>query len=118
MNRAVMLLLVAWLAGCASSPVPLPERQIKLTAAPDRVLKAGLSVLVERGFVIQLADADLGRIDAVRASRPGYAVRLETQATTAGTQLTLSGRQGRQAIAPQRFDRLLEDITQRLEVGP
>lgn len=117
MSRAV-LLLMALLTGCVSSPTPLPERQFDVAAPRTSVLSAGLEVLVERGFVIQLADAGLGRIDAVRASRPGYRVRLGAEETEAGTRLTLSGSLGRQAIAAQRFDRLLAEIAERLEVGP
>lgn len=111
-------LLLLILAGCATSPSPLPERQIEVTAASDRALAAGLDVLVERGFVVLLADADLGRIDAVLASRPGYEVRYAATPTASGTRLSLSGRQGSRAIEPQRFDTLLAEIEARLEAGP
>ncbi|SHF38111.1 hypothetical protein SAMN02745148_02495 [Modicisalibacter ilicicola DSM 19980] len=113
-NVRVMLLMV-WLAGCASTPAAPPERQVEVDAGSEHVLRTGLDVLVERGFVIRFADAQLGRIDAVFASRPGYEVRLATSAIPAGTRLALSGRQGGQAIEPYRFDPLLVEITSRLE---
>lgn len=119
MNRIAMgLLLVALLAGCATSQTPLPERQVVVSASSDRALATGLEVLVERGFVIRLADRELGRIDAVLAQRPGYVVRLETQAAPGGARISLSGRQGGRAIEPYRFDVLLVEITSRLEGGP
>ena len=111
----LMTLLTVLLTACASTPSTLSERQIELQASSQRVLSTGLEVLVERGFVIRFADAELGRIDAVYASRPGYEVRLSTSTIPTGTRLALSGRQGGQAIEPYRFDPLLVEITSRLE---
>lgn len=117
MSRVAVLLLLATLVGCATTTAPPPERQIEVTATSDRALAAGLDVLVERGFVIQLADPELGRVDAVLASRPGYEVRYETRTTPGGTQISLSGRQGHRPIEPHRFDTLLVEIAARLEAG-
>ena len=114
--RVVMLMVL--LAGCATTSARLPERQITVEASGEQVLQAGLEVLVERGFVIRFADAELGRIDASFAARPGYEVRLSTDSISTGTRLALSGRQGGQAIEPYRFDPLLVEITSRLERDP
>lgn len=111
---ALLALMAALLMGCAGAPRTLPERQVTLEASSEQVLNAGLDVLVERGFVIRFADAQLGRINAVFADRPGYEVRLTTSEIPAGTRLTLSGQQGGRAIEPPRFDSLLAEITSRL----
>ncbi|WP_163648176.1 hypothetical protein [Modicisalibacter sp. 'Wilcox'] len=107
--------LMGLLAGCASLASPPPTRAVQVAAAPDAALSAGVAVLAERGFVIQMADAALGRVDAVLASRHGYALTLETQAADGGTRLVLSGRQGGQPVDPARFDDLLAAIRARLE---
>ncbi|WP_227367419.1 hypothetical protein [Halomonas sp. M20] len=114
---ALLILMTALLTGCASAQRTLPERQITLEATSEQVLNAGLDALVERGFVIRFANTALGRINAVFAGRPGYEVRLTTNAIPTGTRLTLSGHQGGRAMEPQRFDSLLAAITSRLESG-
>lgn len=115
MKRIVLMVALCMLAGCATTSAPPPERQIEVSAASDRALAVGLDVLVERGFVIRLADTDLGRINAVRASRPGYEVQYETRKTASGTQIVFSGRHGASPIEPYRFDVLLAEIAARLE---
>ncbi|HET8791139.1 MAG TPA: hypothetical protein VFM75_08000 [Modicisalibacter sp.] len=120
---ALCLVTVALLAGCVTSPPPLPERAIIVASPVDEALETGIEVLVERGFVIRLADAELGRVDAVRAARPGYVVRLEASAakqagTESGTRLALSGRRGGSYIEPWRFDTLLAEIAARIEGRP
>lgn len=115
MRRVTVFLLIMLLAGCVSTPVVRQPRVIEVDHASDEVLAASLDVLVERGFVIRLADPELGRIDAVLAARPGYEVRVETSEAGDGTRLALSGRRGRRNIEPYRFDILLVEITSRLE---
>ena len=112
-----MLILLLALTACAAAPTSLPERQIRVDATRTRALDAGLDALVERGFVIRLADVELGRIDAVRAARPGYEVHYEVRETASGTWIALSGRHGASAIEPYRFDPLLAEIAAHLEEG-
>lgn len=115
MKRLLALLTLVTLAGCAVAPQPLPEHRIEVAATPRQALDAGLHALVARGFVIRLADADLGRLDAVLASRPGYVVRYEVDDVAGGTRVSVSGRHGGRAIDPQRFAPLLAEVTARLE---
>lgn len=126
MSRAIVafwLMALLLLAGCATTSQPLPERAMVVAGPVDEVLETGIEVLVERGFVIRLADAELGRVDAVRAARPGYLVRLEVSDVKAagaesGTRLALSGRRGGRSIDPVRFDTLLAEIAARIEERP
>lgn len=123
MSRAIVALWMTMgllLAGCATSVPAPPERAIVVASPVDEALETGIAVLVERGFVIRLADAKLGRVDAVRAARPGYVVRLEASAVKqaeaeSGTRLALSGRRGGSYIEPWRFDTLLAEIAARIE---
>lgn len=111
----VLLLLGLALTACATTSMPLPDRQVRVEASTERALEVGLDVLVERGFVIRLADVGLGRIDAVRAARPGYVVHYKVREATTGAWVALSGRRGNDAIEPHRFDPLLTEIATRLE---
>ena len=115
---SIALLVMLALSACATAPTPLPDRQVRVEASPERALEAGLSVLVERGFVIRLADVGLGRVDAVRAARPGYTIHYRVREETTGTWIVLSGRHGTGAIEPGRFDPLLAEIAARLESAP
>ncbi|SDL43082.1 hypothetical protein SAMN05661010_01693 [Modicisalibacter muralis] len=112
---ALWLSALLLLAGCATSVPAPPERAVVVAGPVDEVLETGVEVLIERGFVIRLADAELGRVDAVRAARPGYVVRLEASAAASGTRLALSGRRGGSYIDPWRFDTLLAEIAARVE---
>ena len=124
MSRAFVafwLTALLLLAGCATTSQPLPERAMVVAGPVDEVLETGIEVLIERGFVIRLADAELGRVDAVRAARPGYLVRLEVsdeKAAGSGTRLALSGRRGGRSIDPVRFDTLLAEIAARIQGRP
>lgn len=111
----VVLLLQLALASCVTTPTERQTREIEVDNLPSEVLATSLEVLIERGFVIRLADPDLGRVDVVMAARPGYELRVEANAVGNGTRLALSGRQGRRNIEPYRFDILLIEITSRLE---
>ncbi|MCG7601395.1 hypothetical protein MHM84_16615 [Halomonas sp. McH1-25] len=117
MKRLSIVLLSLALTACAATPTPLPDRQLRVEASPERALEVGLDALVERGFVIRLADVELGRIDAVRAARPGYVVHYKVREEATGTWIVLSGRRGTGAIEPSRFDPLLDDIAARLEAA-
>lgn len=128
-NLLLAGLLVAMIAlsGCAVSQ-PAQPRSIAVQASADETLKATLSMLAERGFVIRHGDGDLGQIDAVLASRSGYEVH--AQITTGGerpaglvmqngdTYLTLSGRRGGQPLDALSLDPLFIDVQNRLGLLP
>lgn len=126
MSRTIVALwmtAVLLLTGCATSMPAPPERAVVIAGPVDEVLETGITVLVERGFVIRLADAELGRVDAVRAARPGYVVYLQASAVKqaeaeSGTRLALSGQRGGSYIEPWRFDTLLAEIAARIESRP
>ncbi|WP_129140422.1 hypothetical protein [Modicisalibacter coralii] len=108
------LALTLLLGGCASV-APTPEtRSLVVPAEMRPALEAGIAVLVDHGFVIRLADAELGRVDAVLAARSGYVLTLEARSAARGTWLALSGRQSGRGIEPQRFATLLDEIRARL----
>ncbi|MHB0776133.1 hypothetical protein [Halomonas sp. WWR20] len=115
-----LLLLAALMAlsGCAFSPTQPETRSIAVAAERDQALRAGLEMLVERGFVIRHADADLGRVDAILASRPAYEVRYDVEAENGSTRIALSGRRGGQPLAPITLDPLLNDVSARLGLAP
>ncbi|OLO05154.1 hypothetical protein [Salinicola socius] len=115
------------LSACAVSPQAQP-RSISVQATAQETLKATLSMLAERGFVIRHGDGNLGQIDAVLASRSGYEVH--AQVTSGGerpaglvmqngdTYLTLSGRRGGQPLEAVELDPLFIDVQNRLGLLP
>ncbi len=115
MSRLLIVCLLLALTACAATSTSPPERELRVEASPERALAVGLDVMVERGFVIRMADTGLGRIDAVRAARPGYVVHYEVRETQSGTWIVVSGRRGTGIIEPHRFDPLLAEIAARLE---
>lgn len=115
------------LTACAVSPQPQP-RSIAVQATAEETLKATLTMLAERGFVIRHGDGDLGQLDAVLASRSGY--EIHAQITSGGerppglvmqngdTYLTLSGRRGGQPLDALALDPLFIDVQNRLGLLP
>lgn len=115
------------LTACAVSPQPQP-RSIAVQATAEETLKATLTMLAERGFVIRHGDGDLGQLDAVLASRSGY--EIHAQITSGGerppglvmqngdTYLTLSGRRGGQPLDALELDPLFIDVQNRLGLLP
>lgn len=110
----LLLVLAATVTGCAMTRVAPSERLVVVDATPRQTLTSAINELVERGFVIRLANAELGRVDAVLASRSGYVLTLETREAAAGTRLSIHGRQGGQPLDPARFDPLVAAIQARL----
>lgn len=110
----LLLMLAASVTGCATSRVAPSERLAVMDATPRRTLASAIDELVARGFVIRLANAELGRVDAVLATRSGYVLTLVASPAAAGTRLAIQGRQGGQPLDPARFDPLLAAIQARL----
>jgi len=114
--RLIAILVMAAFAGCASYPDPPEARDVVVAASPRQVLVEGLAVLIERGFVIRHADLDLGRLDAMLATWPGYRLRLDALANGEGaTRLSVSGYRGRQPLAPESLDALLAELLAKLQ---
>ncbi|WP_458524541.1 hypothetical protein [Onishia taeanensis] len=110
---------LAGLAGCAGHPGRPEPRALVVSAPPARVMAEGLQVLIGRGFVIRHADLDLGRLEAVLATWPGYRLRLEALAAGDGaTRLSLSGYRDRQPLVPGSLDALLIELQARLAAPP
>lgn len=113
-----ILLLAAWLAGCAS-PAPVAPRDLRLAAAPETTLRAAIQLLMERGYVIRHADDDLGRLDAVLARMPGYGVSLRLSPGDAGgSRVEAIATRGDRALPPGLLDPLLSDLQARLGLLP
>ncbi|QFU03080.1 hypothetical protein FIU83_15640 [Halomonas sp. THAF5a] len=119
MTRALTaLLLVAWLAGCAS-PAPVPPRELRLSAAPEATLREAMALLMERGYVIRHADDELGRLDAALARMPGYVVSLRLSPEAGGgSRIEALATRGGRALPPGLLTPLLADLEARLGPSP
>lgn len=114
---AIALLLVA-LAGCATtSPTPEP-RELTLAAAPETTLQEVVGLLIEEGYVIRHADAELGRVEAVLARWPGYRVRADVSAEGQGARASLKATRGGRPLPPHLLDPLLAELQRRLGLAP
>lgn len=111
------------LSGCAATPSPAVPAIRTLAVAPASVLAASLSMLMERGYVIRHADAELGRLEAVIARWPGYRVRLEIEAaggvngeaSVGRSRLAMTAWRGGRPLPPSLVEPLLTDLNARLE---
>lgn len=114
----LIVLALCLLSGCAFSSVQPETRSITVAASADRALEAGMAMLVDRGFVILHADADLRRVDAARASRPAYEITYRVEQQAGAARVILSGRRGGRPLEPVALDPLLNDISARLGLAP
>ncbi|MDW7748661.1 lipoprotein [Halomonas sp.] len=113
----LILLLVAWLAGCAT-PAPPEPREILLAAAPETTLRETMHLLMERGYVIRHADGDLGRLEAVLGRMPGYGVSLRVAGQGEGSRVSFIATRGGRPLPPTVLDPLLTDLQSRLGLLP
>ncbi|MEQ6888362.1 hypothetical protein ABE957_06730 [Halomonas sp. CS7] len=119
MTRALLiLLLAAWLAGCASPP-PSAPRELRLAAAPEATLREAMQLLMARGYVIRHADDELGRLDAALARMPGYGVSLRVSPGAEGSsRVEAIATRGGRALPPGLLDPFLTDLQARLGLLP
>ncbi|MDR9438053.1 MAG: hypothetical protein RI841_00915 [Halomonas sp.] len=113
----LVILLVAWLAGCATL-APVEPRESHLAATPEATLREAMSLLMERGYVIRHADSDLGRLEAVLGRMPGYGVSLRVAGQGSGSRVSFIATRGGRPLAPTVLDPLLTDLQSRLGLLP
>ncbi|GEK73239.1 MULTISPECIES: hypothetical protein [Halomonas] len=111
------------LGGCATPPSPAVPATRTLAVAPASVLEASLSMLMERGYVIRHADAELGRLEAVIARWPGYRVQLDIEAAdgvngeanVGRSRLAMTAWRGGRPLPPSLVEPLLTELSVRLD---
>lgn len=117
--RVLLFAATLTLAACAApSQQPAEPRSLSFAAEPSRVFETGISMFMERGYVIRHADADLARAEAVAATWPGYRVSFEVTPEGEHSRVTLSGRRDDRPLPPQSLDPLLVDLQARLGLAP
>jgi len=114
MRPTLVILLAAWLVGCATSPSPEP-RVTQLAAAPEVTLREAMALLMERGYVIRHADGELGRLEAELARMPGYGVALRVAGQQNGSRVSVIATRGGRPLPPSVVDPLLTDLQARLQ---
>lgn len=119
MRRGLLMAgLVLWLTGCVAAPSPAVPATRTLEVAPSVVLEASMTLLMERGYVIRHADAELGRVEAEIARWPGYRVRLEIEAAGAESRLAMTAWRGGRPLPPRLVEPLLTELNSRLLMRP
>ncbi|MDZ7851915.1 MAG: hypothetical protein U5L98_04510 [Halomonas sp.] len=117
MRLPLIILLVAWLAGCAT-PAPPEPRELHLAATPETTLREAMGLLMERGYVIRHADGDLGRLEAVLGRMPGYGVSLRVAGQGSGSRVSFTATRGGRPLPPNVLDPLLTELQSRLSLSP
>ncbi|PMR72119.1 hypothetical protein [Billgrantia endophytica] len=118
MRRFVILLTVLLLAGCVTA-APAPEpRELTLAATPEETLREAVALLMEEGYVVRHADAELGRVDAALARWPGYQVRLQVTPEGDAARASFTATRGGRPLQPHLLDPLLAALQSRLGLGP
>ena len=118
MRTLMLIVLLGVMSGCVTSP-PAPEpREMTLQAAPQAALQELMGVLLDEGYVIRHADAELGRIEAVLARWPGYRILATTTTSEPGARVSLSAARGNRPLPPRLLDPLLAELQRRLGLAP
>ncbi|RDB41929.1 hypothetical protein DU490_15685 [Halomonas sp. DQ26W] len=118
MSRFAILLLVLVLTGCAvTAPAPDP-RELSLAVMPGAVLQETVDLLMDEGYVIRHADAELGRVEATLSRWPGYRVRAEVMPEGEVARISMTATRGGRPLPPHLLDRLLAALQTRLGLAP
>ncbi|SEL57344.1 hypothetical protein [Halomonas daqiaonensis] len=109
MRPSIFLLLVTWLAGCAT-PVSVSPSELDLGVSPRKALAASAEMLMARGYVIRHADDDLGRLEAVLSRWPGYRVHVRITGEDDASRVSLVAFRGGRPLPPRTLDALVADL--------
>ena len=118
MRAFIIVLLLALLSGCATAQQTPEPRELTLAAAPETALQEIVGLLMEQGYVIRHADAELGRVEAVLARWPGYRVRAALTPEAQGVRASLTATRGYTPLPPHLLDPLLAELQRRLGLAP
>jgi len=120
MRLALLLMVVLGVSGCVTSaPSSEPARQMSVMADADRALDESLALLMQRGYVITMADGGLGRIDASLARSPGYRVEVRvTESTPSGASIALQAFRGGRLLPAAVVEPLFVELQRRLAEAP
>ncbi|WP_069383119.1 hypothetical protein [Halomonas caseinilytica] len=113
LGGALMLLLT----GCASMSPPAPAEPVtgNVPGSVVDVLDEAMILLMERGYVVRHADADLGRVEAVLGRWPGYRLRLEASPAERGSRVEMTALRGGRPLPPWLLEPWLATLRTRLE---
>ncbi|OBX34821.1 hypothetical protein A8U91_03881 [Halomonas elongata] len=113
------IVLMLLLGGCASMAPPEPAEPAtgNVPGAVAEVLDESMALLMERGYVIRHADADLGRIEAVLGRWPGYRIRLEVRSAERGSRVEMTAQRGGYPLPSDLLEPWLMTLRSRLGSG-
>ncbi|MDR5859216.1 hypothetical protein FZZ93_03445 [Halomonas eurihalina] len=111
--------LTVTLGGCASMAPPAPAEPAtgNVPGSVVEVLDESMALLMESGYVIRHADADLGRVEAILGRWPGYRVRLEVQPAERGSRVEMTALRGGYPLPPDLLEPWLMTLRSRLGSG-
>ncbi|WP_197038372.1 hypothetical protein [Billgrantia saliphila] len=118
MRVLALALLLTLLGGCAATPAAPEPRELSLAAPPRATLQETMAVLMEQGYVIRHADADLGRAEAALARWPGYRIRATVTPEGQGARISLTATRGGRPLPPHLLDPVLAELQRRLGLAP
>ncbi|WP_187774753.1 hypothetical protein [Billgrantia pellis] len=118
MRILVLAMLLTLLGGCAVTPATPEPRELSLAAPPRIVLQETMALLMDQGYVIRQADADLGRAEAALARWPGYRIRVTATPEAQGARLSLTATRGGRPLPPHLLDPVLAELQRRLGLAP
>lgn len=118
MRGLVTALLLVLLSACAAAPSPPEPRELTFQATAQATLQELMGVLLDEGYVVRHADAELGRVEAVLARWPGYRILATTAVSEPGVRVSLTATRGGRPLPPHLLDPLLAELQRRLGLAP
>lgn len=115
MRQITALLGLALLVSGCVAPAPAESaRSMSVAVSTDRATHEALALLMEQGYVITMADGNLGRIDASLARWPIYRVEVRVTDAPSGASISLQGFRDGQALSPDVVEPLFIELQYRL----